>query len=504
MITWIKHNRLVSILLLAAIGFYAYYLNNAIHWIPYPNSIDYGEGFVMNYAKLWANSSWKWDVAVPPYLTMVYGVGFPTLALPFVKLFGAELWVGRAISFLSAVMVCFLVYLIVKVYTNKKSWALLAALVPATQPIFRDWSMMARVDMPAVMFDVLGLYLVIKLRKSRYMYLVVVPFVFAMMIKLTAVAGLLAALIYLILSSRRQFAIFSLWFISGLASVLLPLEFISHGTYLNHIIVYNNTIMNIHLGTFLFLFNAFAYAFMPLGVLSFAYVHKSYKDKDWTLPSLFFIASLLIDAGTTVRPGASSQYYFEAIVGASICASLALFYLVRLWNNGVSFSPGTAALMGLLIVIFVMYAPMSNFLFPDKQYTEATNDVQSIVSDSQKPIITENPAIALTMGKDLYIEYFIFTNMSRLGYWDETSYVEEYSEQYFDYVVLRVSLSGRIADIEKGILDGNFTDAALKAIDANYSLVYQTVNPYWPYSMYVYEANDKAKNDTRQIVRQSK
>ena len=51
-----------------------------------------------------------------------------------------------------------------------------------------------------------------------------------------------------------------------------------------------------------------------------------------------------------------------------------------------------------------------------------------------------------------------------------------------------------------GQMDGDFTDKALMAIYENYSLVYETVNRYWPYSLFVYEANGKLKNDTRPLI----
>ncbi len=493
---WIKSNRLLPIILLVCFGFFVYYISQAIRWIPYPNSIDYGEGFVMNYAKLWANGQWKWDVNIPPYLTMVYGVGFPILSYPFVKLFGAELWVGRAISFISALVVCVLIYLIVKGISGRKGYALLASLLPATQPIFRDWSMMARVDMPAVMFDVIGFYLVMKFKNSKYIYLAIIPFVIAGMIKLTAIAGLIAVIVWLFLYNRKKLIIFSALSAFGLMMILLPLEIISKWTYLNHIITYNNTIQNIHLGTFLVLLNGFVYPFMILGVLSIFYLRECSKDGDWSLPCLFFISALMIGLLTTLRSGAASMYYLEAIIASSVSALLGFFYLSK--SKILVAGVANYGFVALLVGIFVIYASKANFVLPDKQCTDEINTVKVILSDSQKPIITENPSLAMAIGKDLYIEYFIFTNMTRLGYWDETPYIKKYKEQYFDYVVLSAPIDKRIAD---GVLDGDFTDVVLEAIDNNYTLIYQTDNLYWSYSMFVYEANGKLKNDDRPSIK---
>ncbi len=496
-VTWIKNNRLLSILLLVAIGFFAYYIFKAVQWLPYINSVDYGEPYVMNYAKLWANGQWKWDITIPPYLTMVYGIGYEILVYPFVKMFGAELWVGRSISFVSALVVCFIIYLIAKNITSKKSYGLLASLLPATQPFFRDWSLMARVDMPAVMFDMIGFYLVTKLKDSKYVYLAIIPFLFAIMIKLTAVAGLAAVVIYLLIYNRKKLAIFLPSFAVCLIAVVLWLEIISGGAYLRHIVTYNNTIENIYLGVFLFLLNWFVYPFMIIGVLSIAYIKKCWKDRNWALPCLLFITALIIDLFTTLRPGAAGLYYFEAIIASSICASIGLFYLIKSWSKGKPFGVANIVIIGIFVFMFAIYAPKSNVVFPDKQYDDDVKTIQSIVGDSTKPVISENPTVPYTMGKDLYVEFFIFTNMARLGTWDETPYIEKYQTQYFDYVILRLSLEQRMKDMEKGVIDGDFTDDVLKAINDNYTLIYQTENNDFPCGMFVYEANNRIKNDSR-------
>ncbi len=489
MITWIKSNRFLSIILLVCMGFFAYYIFNAVRWIPYPNSTDYGEGFVMNYAKLWANGTWKWDINVPPYLTMVYGVGFPILVEPLVKLFGAQLWVGRAVSFASALIVCGFLYLIVKEITGKRIYGLVAALIPATQPIFRDWSIMARVDMPAVMFDIMGLYLVVKLKNSRWMYLPVVPFICALMIKLSAIVGLVAVAIYLLIYNRRRLLAFLGLFLTGLAVVLTPLMITSGGTYWKHIILYQNTIENIDLPSFLYLFNMFIYPFLILLALAYIYLKRTWKKRDFTLVGIFLIVSLVIDIITTLRAGAASMYYFEAIMAVAICVPLALPSVLTYFKR-YGGQIQVIAIAVVLVALFGVYGTRHNYPFPDAQYTKAVNDVQSIMSDSQKPLITEIPAISLTMGKQLYIEFFIFTNMSRLGYWDEAPYVEQYKKQGFDYVLLRIALDKRL-----GTLDGDFTSNALRAINDNYTLVYRTVNKDWTGSMFLYEANDKLKHE---------
>jgi len=485
MITWIKSNRLLSIIILVCIGFFAYYIFNAIWWILYPNSIDYGEGFVMTYAKLWANGTWNWDVNTPPYLTMVYGVGFPILATPFVNMFGAELWVGRTISFTSALVVCGLLFLIVKRLTGKKSLGLLVALLPATQPIFRDWS--------------IGFYLVVKFKDSKWFYIAIIPFLCAMMIKLTAIAGLVATDIYLFVYNREKLGAFVGLFVVGLVAVITPLMVVSGGTYWKHIILYQNTIMNFHYGSFLHLLNKMICPLLLIFVLAIGYLRKCWGKGYIPLVGILFLVAFFIDALATFRPGSASMYYFEAIIATCICAGLGLPYMLS-YFKGRKFQPQSVVIAVVMATLFGFYCIPHNIKPPDEQYNNAVAEVESTVADSQKPIITENPAIALNVGKDLYIEYFVFTNMARLGYWDETAYIEKYKEQHFDYVVLRGALDMRNADMNDGVLDDKFTNEAIRAIAQNYTLIYESVNEYYPHSLYLYEANGKLKNDDREIV----
>lgn len=503
MITWIKSNRLLSIILLVCIGFFAYYIFNAVRWIPYPNSIDYGEGFVMNYAKLWANGTWSWDINTPPYLTMVYGVGYSTLLYPFVKLFGYDLAVGRTVSFVTALIACYLLYLIVTRLTGKKVYGVIAGLLPATQPVFQDWSAMARVDMATVMFSVLGFYIALRFIKTRYLYLAIIPFLCAVMIKVTAIGGLGAVAIYLIIYKRKRVLPFVGLFIVGLVAIITPLMIASGGEYWKHLIIYQNTIQNISFPQFLALFPGWLYPFITLLVLALIYIRRCVGKKEYTLPMLFFVVALVVDMVTTFRPGAGALYYMEAIFAGSICAVLGLSYvMVYVKRKRLKLSVITVACG--LVALATVVLPLRYTAFPDRQYTNSVEVAQWVMSDSDKPVITEIPSLALNMGKDIYIEYFIFANMARLGYWDEAPYVDKYKQQYFDYVLLVTPIEDRVEAEGNGIPDGHFTYEVLQAIDENYSLCFVQLSSYWQYNMFLYEANGKLKNDDRQIVRDFK
>lgn len=495
MLKLIKDNYIIAGLLGVGVAFYLYYLITALRWLTYPESIDFGEGFVMKYAEMWAAGTWKWDITVPPYLTMVYGLGYPVLMVPDIKLLGSGIEVGRTGSFLSALAVSFLLYLIVRHLTGRKIFGLIAALLPATQPIFRDWSVMARVDMPAMMFEMAGLYLLIRFKDSRWVYLAIAPFIIAMTIKLTAVAGLVAAMIYLLLKHRVRFVIFSGSAI-GICGLLFTFAMsASGGEYWKHALLYQNTIQNLDIPIFMVNWQMFIYAFIPLLVPTLMYLKKCIKDREFNLIAMFFAVAFILNMIATFRPGAAGMYYYETILGGAVCATLAFYYMTKKLASQSGF------VLAIAIAFIAMFGVRTTMPFPNDAYRQDTQVVESMLQDTARPVVTENPTLVMNAGKELYIEPFIFSNLARLGYWDDSNYIKQYQEQYFDYVLLKVSLEQKRKYESMGFIDDKFTGETLDEIEDNYTLVYSNEKPDtytnpaedWRCVLNLYEANRRVK-----------
>lgn len=473
---------------------FIHYLVFAQSWIVYPHSIDFGEGFVLNYARLWSIGAWNWDITTPPYMTMVYGVGYPIMMQPLINIFGAELWLGRLVSVVSALVVCLMLYFIVKEITGRKLYGLIAAMLPATQPIFRDWSVMARVDMPAVMFDMIGFYIALKFRDSKWLYCAVIPFFVAAMIKLTAVSGLIAVVLYLLIYNRKRLLLFLVSFIAIFGVAFAYLMVITNGLYWQHVFLYQNTIQNFDIPIMMVNFQMFFPAFIPLFFLAMVYLRRYLNKKRITIVGLFFIVAFVTNIVATLRPGAAGMYYFETIIAGCLCFALIFHYLSQKKNH--QFMIITV----VMVVLFLgIYGLRTNMRIPDERYDRDLKVVASMISDTDKPIVTENSAIVLHSGKELYIETFIFTNLARLGYWNDEPYVNQFRNQYFDYVLLKVSIEQKKKYEAQGYPDSNFTTETMKAIQDNYTLVYTNESPDaynnpdkdWRCFLNLYKANSK-------------
>ena len=338
--------------------------------------------------------------------------------------------------------------------------------------------------MTAVMFDLLGVYLVIKWKDSKWVYLAVIPFIIAMMTKITAVAGLVAVLLYFLIYNRKKLLIFVGWLVAGLAVAITPLMIISGGTYFNHIILYENTINNYNVTNFMSLLTTFLCTGFMLIIGSLVYL--SNKWREYPIVGLYFVLAFVIGAIGTLRIGSAEVYYLETIIAGSICTVLALPAILEYFKNNVKWF--WAVVSCVVIIASLIYMPKPHYMNPNDDYTQAVKQVQLIMADTNKPIITETPDVVLGMGRDLYIEPFVFTNMARLGYWDDTNYVNGFTDRGYDYVLFRWSLADRLKIIENGDMDISFSNQVIQDINNNYTLVWQD-NLEFPYSLYLYRAN---------------
>ena len=500
MISYIRSNKITFLLLLFCIGFGIYYIYGAIQWIPYPNQIDYGEGYIQYINNLFATGGWDWDLTTPPYIPLMYGIVTPLVDMPLINMFGNELWTTRLIMCVSAIIISVMLYLIVYRLTHKKVWGLIGALIPFTQPIIRDWSLMARVDMLAVMFDIVGLYLVIRFMNSKHIYWSIIPFTLAIFTKPTFIAALVAVLIYLLINNRRVLWRYLVILIPVVAICIAILQVMTDGHYLEHVVVASRTVdltwpwavIQINLVGVL----------TPLAIilaLAVLYIKKSFSRwalrlKDIDLLGLFLVTSVVIGFISALRPGGFINYYIEFIYASCLCAVLILprFIERTIEKYREHTAVGSYALiLAAMFILMLAVSPKSAFPFPNEQYDEDVAIVTEIISDTNEPVITENTGLVMNAGKELYAEFFVITNWAQLGIWDDTNYINDYRNQKFDYIILRVPLS------ERPDGDGHFNKEVMQAIRDNYTLIYSPPDNFYWYGLCVYESNSKYMMDDR-------
>jgi hypothetical protein len=78
--------------------------------------------------------------------------------------------------------------------------------------------------------------------------------------------------------------------------------------------------------------------------------------------------------------------------------------------------------------------------FPDKQYAVNCQKAESLISDATYPILTENAALVLAAGKQIYYEPFVFNNLAHLGYFNEDILLNDLESHRIEYVIAQEHL----------------------------------------------------------------
>jgi hypothetical protein len=465
---------LIRITLIFCIVFLIFEISQIIRYAFSPNQMDFGEGFTMYIAKLWANGQLQWDPSQQPYMTLIYGVIYPAILKPFVLLFGPDLRIGRIICLIAAAVIGVFIFLIARKFTRNKYIPFIAALLPMLHPGYREWIMQARCDMVAIMFSVIGVYLAIRWQSCKKIYWSIPLFILAFFTKQTAIIGAGAICIYLLISNRKVFFKYSaILLVSGILIILIG-NSLTNGQFFMQLWEYNKTV------PFLWPQNKtvhnYQYVFYPtiiiLAYVAIIIVVKRDLFKQHLIPILWLSVSIAVTCVLLFRKGAFINYGIEFIIISGLCFALLLEY-VKPTGNIIS-----GALISLQLVLCFSVNPIP---MPDKYSLADISEVKRIIKDTQQPILTENAGLVLSSGKTPYYEPFIYTNLESLGYFDENIIINDLNDQRMDYLVLR-SPATRTKD-------DHLNDRVENAINNNYQIVYRTFGGKFWYDFCVYESN---------------
>jgi len=190
----------------------------ALSAINFPFPLDYGEAPILDQVMRLSRGEniYRPDLAQPPYVVSNHPPVMHILLLPFAAINGPAFWYGRALSITSAIVTALLIALTVRALTKDWIASLIASVLLFSFPYVTGWAIFSRVDTPALMFSLAGLYSVVRWpHRSIGIAMAFICFVLAAGTKQTYIfAGPLTSCIWLWHVGRRTFAI-------GLAAALL-------------------------------------------------------------------------------------------------------------------------------------------------------------------------------------------------------------------------------------------------------------------------------------------
>lgn len=432
--------------------------------------IDYSEGFNMWNVSLFGSGDWEWNaLAGPPYNDVFYPPVSYILMGIFTKPFGYSLIAGRVFYIIVTAGCLITTYFIVRHYVQSKVFALIGAILPLMNSIVVAFSFIVRVDMLAVLFELLGFYLFIKYEKTKFVYLSLIVFVLAFFTKQTAVAGMVAAVIYLFFTNRRTGIIYSGLYICSIGIIFLCTNTLTHGEFYRQIVLYQgmdkwNSLFNV-------LYTTVLVTIYIIPVAYFGLIHINTKFRSPT--ALYALAAFIINGVTVFHIGGTMNYLLEAIFALSIAAAITIPSLMHKHKLMI------AVIFLFPVVLLITFVPNLKSLSPD--YTEKYNQAVAIIKDATYPVLTENAGIVLAAGKKPYYEPFVYKNMYELGYFDDSVLINDLETGHIEYV---------IADHVQPYAESyRFHERVQDAIVDNYHIVLD--NSESDHGFVVYERNEK-------------
>lgn len=453
-------DKLMIILTLLVLGAgLVFFMYCSAQSLAYPYPLDFGEGQVIDQAVRLAKGQniYKVNLNDPPYLVANYPPGFMLLVAPFTHIFGPNFWAGRLISSLSALISALLLGVIIwKVSRNKLASMATAGFFIAV-PYVLLWAQFSRVDLLGLMFSLAGVALLICLPEKPFILLAgAALFVAAVYTRQTyGFTGPLTVFVLYLIAQRYRSAFIFLTMYSGLGlAILWGMNVITQGGFVFSLITTNlspwreNSLVE---------FNCALALTIPLVLMLFTRPWF----KPWRVVGLFLLGGTLV--GFTIsKVGSNVNYLLEWFAGLSLLVGMMIALAgdsgPRLWLS--------LELLSLSILTFIH---LSNaFEIPRLQSHMQSESVaqmermRAMIRAADGPILADEFIGLLVMEqRPIYYQPFDFTQLSRMGKWDQRLLLDEIAAHKFPLILL--------TDVQPNITQERWTDEMLAAIHQYYT-----------------------------------
>ena len=473
------------------LAFLAIYLVHVAQNIGQPQ-IEYAEGFMMYGSKLMTAHNWVWNLSGPPYMTNFYPpIGYWSYGVIY-QIFGYSYMVARILQLCLFTGCLTFIFLIVKHFSKNNLIALIAALLPFTQPIMAFWTIYIRYDIMAVLFELAALYVVLKCQKSRWVFLAVPLFVLAIYTKQSMVSGAIAAIVYLFLKDKKRAVIFAGTYALAVGAVMGIGCLLTRGAFFKEMVTYQHT------SPFLYpVINVFSIGldftifFIPVICLAVVYMWHNRRG----LFTFYVLAALVVNLGAAFKPGSNINYLYPSLMALSICAGLELSRIFKKPSTVLesleledkkerSIYPWViGCFLSFYLILCIICFNSFPAETPSKSYDADYKTAEQIISDANYPILTENAGIVINAGKTPYLdEPFVFKNLAALGIWSDAKMLADLTTCKIEYVITAHDLPYYVNPI-----DVRFGSQVQSAIVANYHIVYDCSDI--PFGFVIYKAN---------------
>ena len=452
--------------------------------LPFPGSIEYIEGLIWQQAKLIPGPRMYADFQQsPPFISFEYPPVYPLLVHGIASLGVPWLVAGRLLSMLSGIAIALLTAAIVReTYESAKDHpehshapligAVVAGMIVVMFRPFQFWSYVMRVDMLAVSFELLGMYVgLLSLRRPRLVYASALIFVVALYTKQNTLAGLLATFGVLVLHSpARALRAAALGLVVGLA-IFAGLAWVTHGGFVRHTILYDANRFTLQRALHIlaqthFLRNHAAYLVISL-IAAVSMVLANGRQSARQMPPGYLLALLyfLLTSASSVemgKVGANDNYLISFVAGCALLIGLAIERAVH-WRRSGQPVALLVLSMALLLQAIAVAPIFGRQRVVDPEYRREYAELIEQTRRANKPVLSDDMVLLMQAGKEIPWEPGSITELSAQRLFDEKKLVSYIERHELAFAVVTGS-PGR------GSFDEWYSPAVASALSKNYPI----------------------------------
>jgi hypothetical protein len=466
----------------------ARFIYNAYLSVLYPGELDYAEGIVWQQAELTPSVRMYGDLRQYPFFVFQYPPVYH-LVVNAVASFGASwLAAGRLVSIVSLLIIGVATGTFVAMASRERRddsrgepnltahaplvAALIAGLLIFSLDPLRLWARVARVDMLAYAFEMIGICLGLRaLLKGRPPYGAAFIFVVACYTKQTVLAGAIATFLTALLHDWRGAVRAMLP--AGLvgALVFVTLTVVTGGGFARNIILYNVNRFSVSYA--LAQFNVLssenmapAFDLVAVGTLICLLI-QGFSDGIRRLPIGAFIVTIyfLLGAASLLslgKSGSNSNYLIPVTCAAAMLTGLAVAGSTKRMNISRSYAFGFLLLIVILAAQSLLVRPVGEARLVDVRLKREIAELIEMMRASTGPVFSENMVFLMQAGKEVPWEPSIITELTISGIFNEQKILDMIYAHAFSFVA-ETDTHDNVA-----LINSRYTPAVRQALETNY------------------------------------
>jgi hypothetical protein len=442
-------------------------LLRAALWAPLPFQLNFAEGPFLGVAVRIVHGYPTYPPATtPPYIINPYGPVPYYLVAMLVRIFGVGFTAPRVLVIASAIGCAVLVALLVRRMGGSISVGLVFGALFLTMPAVQKWLSVLRVDMIAVAFSLIGIYLFIRFDRP---YLSVIPFGAAFFCKFTFVAAPAACFLYSLSKGETK----------KTAQFVACYIMLAGGAFF---------LLQVGTGGWFGFDTIWVSRYHPF-LIRAAVTEVLRELRDCSLLLLFVVLTIWVGPGKLLRnalhlpaiyltfsffvmflrgkAGAGSNYFLEWEAALCLCAGIAYSFMRRESNISSTAKIAVLALLAILVLTNVAWVSMHRLLPQYNSVSGCRDAYQYVKNHAGDRILSENVGAVVLAGKlPGVFEPFMWARQVVGAGWSDAEVVNMIRSRQFDLILL----NGEAVQTAFDPQQGRWSPSSIEAIEKNYKV----------------------------------